>query len=137
MSNELLAEIAQQAIIADKQGRVLILRRPEGKWQFAGGRLMQGEHWIDGLRREVREETGIDDLKIISIEQVDNWIWNGCPQYGVYFFCQTSTTSITLSREHDDYKWVSADDDLEDIVFFHPMIREMLNRGLELARCRL
>lgn len=60
----------------DSQGRVLIAQRPAGKhmaggWEFPGGKLEPGEDRFDGLRRELREELGIELLKaapLISYE---------------------------------------------------------------------
>ena len=44
--------------------RVLLARRAiepaKGKWDCVGGFLEEGEHPLDGLRREVLEETGLE-----------------------------------------------------------------------------
>jgi 8-oxo-dGTP diphosphatase len=52
----------------DTAGRVLIAQRPAGKhmaggWEFPGGKLEPGEDRFDGLRRELREELGVDTLR--------------------------------------------------------------------------
>ena len=54
--------------LIDQQGRVLIAQRPPGKhlaggWEFPGGKLDAGETPIDGLRRELREELGIEIVR--------------------------------------------------------------------------
>ena len=51
--------------LVDRDGRVLIARRPEGKamaglWEFPGGKLQAGETPEAALVRELREELGID-----------------------------------------------------------------------------
>lgn len=52
----------------DAQGRVLIAQRPAGKhmaggWEFPGGKLEPNEDRFAGLRRELREELGIETLR--------------------------------------------------------------------------
>jgi 8-oxo-dGTP diphosphatase len=48
----------------DGEGRVLLARRAFepflGFWDAVGGFLEEGEHPLDGVRREVQEETGLD-----------------------------------------------------------------------------
>ena len=57
---------AARALLVDPQGRVLLLRghdpaRPSAGWWFTpGGGLDPGEDVEAALRREVREETGLD-----------------------------------------------------------------------------
>jgi 8-oxo-dGTP diphosphatase len=51
--------------VIDATGRVLIAQRPLGKhmaggWEFPGGKLQPGEDRREGLKRELREEIGID-----------------------------------------------------------------------------
>ena len=47
-----------------EDGRVLLARRAaqpfEGRWDIPGGFLEEGEDPVDGLRRELKEETGLD-----------------------------------------------------------------------------
>ena len=51
--------------LLDGRGQVLIAQRPPGKhmaggWEFPGGKLDAAELPLDGLRRELLEELGID-----------------------------------------------------------------------------
>lgn len=53
--------------LEDKQGRILIARRPEGRhqgglWEFPGGKIEPGESPGQGLARELEEELGIQVL---------------------------------------------------------------------------
>jgi 8-oxo-dGTP diphosphatase len=52
------------AVVLDSALRVLLVRRGQeplrGEWSLPGGALELGERLEDGVRREVREETGLD-----------------------------------------------------------------------------
>ena len=53
------------AVLRDPHGRVLIAERPAGKplagfWEFPGGKLEAGEEPVAALRRELKEELGIE-----------------------------------------------------------------------------
>jgi len=54
---------------------VLLARRGHepflGRWDIPGGFLEEGEHPLDGLRRELREETG---LEVEPLEFVGVWM---------------------------------------------------------------
>ena len=64
MENE-LQNIQVAAGIIWRNGRFLAAKRPEGKpcagfWEFPGGKQEPGESMEETLRRELREELGID-----------------------------------------------------------------------------
>jgi mutator protein MutT len=61
------------AVVGDDEGRVLLSRRAHdpfaGKWDLPGGFLEEGEHPLDCVMRELREEAGIGlaDPKLLGI----------------------------------------------------------------------
>jgi 8-oxo-dGTP diphosphatase len=62
------------AVVVDR-GRVLLVRRGheplKGKWSLPGGLLELGESLIEGVVREVREETGLTVEPLELIELID------------------------------------------------------------------
>jgi len=54
------------AVVHDDRGRLLLVRRRHdpaaGRWSIPGGRVEAGETDAEAVRREVREETGLDVL---------------------------------------------------------------------------
>ncbi|MBV7332743.1 NUDIX hydrolase [Chloroflexi bacterium TSY] len=56
--------VAVAAAVFNEEGKVLLVRRGRppslGQWALPGGRLELGERLADGVRRELREECGIE-----------------------------------------------------------------------------
>ena len=54
------------AIIVDERGRLFLARRgrkaknERGLWEFPGGSVEMGERLVDALKREIREEYGVE-----------------------------------------------------------------------------
>src|SRR6266568_4376788 len=56
-----LHSVSVSGVIIDDQGRALLIqRRDNGSWEPPGGVLEIRESIQDGLRREVREESGLE-----------------------------------------------------------------------------
>ncbi len=57
--------IVSACALIDRDGRVLLTQRPEGKshagqWEFPGGKIEDGEDPGQGLIRELKEELGVN-----------------------------------------------------------------------------
>lgn len=113
--------VATKAFIVH-EGKILILREAsaylEGtntsKYDIVGGRLKPGERFDDSLLREVKEETGLD-VEIGKPFFVNEWrpVVKEEPWQivGIFFFCKVKgDTTVTLSSDHDDYKWIDPKD---------------------------
>ena len=64
--------VSAAAVVSNGKGDVLLLNhvlRPYSGWGFPGGFLEKGEQAEDAIRREVREETGIElsQLRLYSV----------------------------------------------------------------------
>lgn len=121
----------------DNQGRVLIAQRPPGKhmaggWEFPGGKLEPDEEPLNGLKRELKEELGIDVLDatpVIAYEHgysdrqvlLDLWL------VGLY-------SGEAKSAEGQPLQWVSIDE-LESVGLLEadrPMIPALRTAKAEL-----
>ncbi|MGC9395914.1 MAG: NUDIX domain-containing protein [Anaerolineae bacterium] len=62
VGHALLLTPAAGACIRDAEGRILLLRRTDGDnlWSFPGGMIKPGEGAADAVKREVREEIGLE-----------------------------------------------------------------------------
>lgn len=102
----LRATISQKAALFGPGGDVLLLRGEAG-WEFPGGRIGADETLPEGLRREIREETG---LTVTVGPPVHTVAWensDGRGRFGVVYRCRTDGRSVRLSEEHDDWAWLA------------------------------
>jgi ADP-ribose pyrophosphatase YjhB (NUDIX family) len=69
------------ALVLDEEGRILLARRAhepwQGRWDIPGGFSEEGEHPLEALVRELREETGltVEPLELFAIEM--DWYGDG------------------------------------------------------------
>lgn len=82
-------------------------------WDDVGGRMRQFETPEETLRREIFEETGITDFIIRKPIDVSNYYRGEKKAENqmvvITYWCQTATTEIILSPEHDQFQWVTPD----------------------------
>lgn len=95
----------------EKEIEYLIIKRCEqdgGFWQGVTGTLEEGEKLKECLIREISEELGITNIKNISdLKQTLQWPKKTGFMITEYVFSVEldRNIDITLSEEHDDYKW--------------------------------
>lgn len=128
--NSIVLRVAAKAVIVNEKNQVLLVRESSthdtntqsGLFGIPGGRLEIGEMYEDGLIREVREETGLE-VVIGQPFYIGEWhpIIKGVKHQIIAIFtvCKAKVTEVKLSEEHDDYRWVGAND-LKDINFMDP-----------------
>lgn len=98
--------------------RVLILRRSgqvgsfEGHWGGVSGYLEGKEEAAARARREIREETGIEDPELLAAgavvrarQRTGNVVWAVHP-----FLFRAPSTQVTLDWEHEAYRWIRAEE---------------------------
>lgn len=97
--------------IIQKNGMILIAQRAKadtllGKWEFPGGKVEANEHLHDCLKRELKEELGIDAK--IGKYFGTNTIYNQDKVYEVHMFkIDQFSGNIVLNDEHIQYAWVT------------------------------
>ena len=98
-------------IIIQFKEEILLLKRPSGTWAIPKGHIKEGESHYDGMIRELKEETGLDPLKIFVADHVSKFYEthgdrvNLVPVFGV----EVASDIVLLSSEHSDFKWVDYD----------------------------
>ena len=111
MKTVLVAAVA----LIDRDGRVLLAQRPEGKsmaglWEFPGGKLEPGETPEHALIRELHEELGIDTWEsCLAPLTFASHSYDGFHLLMPLFACR-KWDGIVASREGQALKWVPVRD---------------------------
>lgn len=96
--------------IIEHEGKILICQRSATmklplKWEFPGGKIEAGESRADCLRREIREELGLD----IEVGAELTAVTHAYPNFEItlYPFRCTVTAGELMLAEHAQALWVS------------------------------
>lgn len=94
-----------------KNGKFLLLKRKTVPciWSPPGGRLKINENPIEGLKREIKEET---NLEIEVLAPVNTWfgLWKAKPLLSIDYLVKIIGGNFKISSEHTDSVWVDLDE---------------------------
>jgi 8-oxo-dGTP pyrophosphatase MutT (NUDIX family) len=119
-------------------------RAKKGQWGFAKGHVEQDESEEQTCRREVQEETGIKDLRMVpGFKKTEKYFFKKV--YGlegearkkapwvfklvIFFLAETKTKEIKISDEHVGFVWLLADEAIKKITFKNS--KELLKKANE------
>lgn len=103
-------EVNVVAAVIRKRGKILITRRPArgllgGLWEFPGGKIEEGESAQEALKRELREELGVD-------ARIGREIWRAHHRYThmkvhlIFFEAKVGEGPIVPGRGCSEWAWV-------------------------------
>jgi len=98
------------AVISDRQGRILIAKRPDdvhqgGLWEFPGGKVEIGEELEAALKRELAEELGIELLSCEPMLKISHDYHDKAVLLDVWHV--TDFAGEPYGREQQAIRWVS------------------------------
>jgi 8-oxo-dGTP diphosphatase len=97
--------VSVAAVVVDDHDRVLLIRRRDnGHWEPPGGVLELGEDIVDGLRREVAEETGIQ-VEPVALTGVYKNMVRGI--VALVFRCRQRAGLAATADETAEFRWVT------------------------------
>lgn len=100
----------------------LLLCYEAGHWDFPKGQIETEETLEETARREIFEETGINDLEFTPgfkehikyfYKRQDKNIFKAV----TFFLAETKTKKVKISREHTEYKWLQYQQALARLTF--------------------
>jgi ADP-ribose pyrophosphatase YjhB (NUDIX family) len=122
-----------------KDGRALIVKRAHeprrGEWSLPGGHVELGESLVDAVRREIKEETGLD-VRVGPIIEVFDRIHRVGERVRYHFvivdyLCACTGGTLCAGDDAEDAAWVGAADVEAYAVNEHAA--RVLREGLRLA----
>jgi ADP-ribose pyrophosphatase YjhB (NUDIX family) len=98
--------VSVAGVITDDHGRALLIqRRDNHRWEPPGGVLEPGETIPDGLRREVREETGLD-VEPVALTGVYKNMTRAI--IALVFRCKITGGDLAATDEVAAFRWATA-----------------------------
>jgi len=101
-------------------------------YKLPGGALHPGEHIVDGVIREVLEETGVQ-TQFESVVCFRHWHGYRYGKSDIYFICRLSSLSESISRQEDEIEeclWMPVEDYLAS-EYVAPFNKQIVQAALE------
>lgn len=104
----------------------------KGYWGFPKGHIEEHEQALEAATREIKEETGIDQLEFISgFEECEIFFFKRenklIRKQVVFFLAQSKSQQVKLSFEHNDFIWLPFEEAVKKVSF--PSAKRMLKKA--------
>jgi len=116
-----------RSLVIYNRKTLLLKRSRKGveQWEYPGGYLEFGEDLYIALRREIKEETGLDDIRIEKILFAVTQIYPQRQDVGITYLCYANSDKVIISHEHVDFVWVNKKE------LMNLLCKHMLNELIE------
>jgi 8-oxo-dGTP diphosphatase len=103
--------IVVAAVVEREDRRILIGQRRRGdssalKWEFPGGKVLEGEGLEEALTRELWEELGVTVVKCREIGKVQHRYANTDEELEIHFFAAAIQEKEIQPRAFEQVAWV-------------------------------
>lgn len=122
------------AAVIRKEGRVLIAKRKRAHmgypWEFPGGKVEDGETMEACLKRELREELGIE-VEVGDLISAGKHVINCKSAIALYAYDVTHVSGDFTLTDHEEVRWVTVGE-LEQYGFPEPdraVVEVLMRKG--------
>jgi len=133
----IILQVGVKAFLKNKDGKYLLIKRSPVKypnvsdaWDIVGGRIDPGSRLIENLKREVKEETGLEVIsepKLIAAQDIIPNVEKHVVR--LTYVADTEGEPKLDTSENTEYRWLT----LEEIKAEKKLdkyVREVLDKGL-------
>lgn len=107
-------EISAGAVVFHRAGsktEYLILQHDDNYWNFPKGQVDKGETLEETVCREIKEETGLTDIKLIDgFKATDKYFYKrngqGIFKIVVFLLAEAKSKKVKISFEHIGFVWL-------------------------------
>ena len=106
----------------NKEIKYLLLHYEAGHWDLPKGHIEENESEQQALKREIEEETGIKDTKIVhgfkeKIKYYFKFEGDLIQKEVIFYLTQTETKQIKISFEHIGFEWLPFEEAKEKLTY--------------------
>ncbi|WP_200974508.1 NUDIX domain-containing protein [Echinicola sp. 20G] len=104
------------AVIINPKNEILLCKSVKWNNQYVipGGHIEKGERMEDALKREIREETGLEvyDLRLLSIQEsvLQDHFRDDRHFIFIDYTCRTDNFEVVLNDEAEEFEWVKPEE---------------------------
>jgi 8-oxo-dGTP pyrophosphatase MutT (NUDIX family) len=136
----MILQVGVKIALNNEAGKYLILKRnfelekykdvkQTDAWDIVGGRIDPGSSLLDNLRREIREETGLEYTGEPTIIAHQDILRSDKHVVRLTFIGDIEEKPIILSEEHSEYAWLSTEE-LVKLPDIDPFLKEIIDSNL-------
>lgn len=118
MAEQHFPEPTVGALIVNREGNIFLMKSHKwgGMYVIPGGHIELGERMEDALKREIKEETGLEihDVKFLTFAEFifDEVFWKKRHFIFFDFACKTDSSEVMLNEEAQEHIWVNPENAL-------------------------
>ena len=118
-------KVSVAAMVHDSCGKILLVKSPWRGWEYPGGLIEPGETFENALRREIREESGVE-VEITGFVGICKNVKMNI--VNIDFTCRYIGGELRTSEESTEVIWATPERAMELITF--PLTKKRLQNML-------